>query len=122
MSAPSGAETTPTLAVTGQARRDPLPRLGVHGEAQALAARRRVGGAGARHQHDELLAAGAHDDVVRADVLDEQVGDADQHLVADVVAEVVVDRLEVVEVDDREADRAGWRRRRARGSGGCGGR
>ena len=42
-------------------------------------------------------------------------GDRDQELVADVVAEAVVDRLEVVEVE--EEHRGGYRHRRPRGNG-----
>ena len=57
-----------------------------------------------RHQHDELLAAGAGDHVGVADDAHQQAGDAHEHLVAGVVAVLVVDALEVVEVEDGEAE------------------
>ena len=60
-------------------------------------------GSVSRHQDHELLAAGSHDDVVGAQLVDQQPGDAHQHLVAGVVAEAVVDRLEVIEVEHGEA-------------------
>ena len=59
--------------------------------------------AGAREQHDELVAAVAADHVVVAQLAAQRRGDHSQLLVARLVAAVVVDRLEVVEVD-QEAD------------------
>ena len=55
-----------------------------------------------QHQH-ELLAAVAADLVVAAEVADEVVGDGAEHLVAGLVAEGVVDGLEVVEIDHADA-------------------
>ncbi len=57
----------------------------------------------ARREHGDLLAAPACDDVGRPQALAEPAHDLDQHLVADGVAEAVVDRLEPVEVDDEQA-------------------
>ena len=71
-------------------RRDPLEQLArlealdEHGELVAADARRRVGVA---------------DDGVDA------IGEGDDHGVADVVAELVVDRLEAVEVEVQQRDR-----------------
>ena len=69
-------------------------------------------GDGARHvllragQHDhELVAAVAGDLVVRARLGAQRVGDAAQQRVARRVAELVVDPLEVVEVDQHAAER-----------------
>ena len=76
---------------------------------QALAAGGGRAGVGVRHQQHELLAAGAHDDVLAAHLAEQQRGDAHQHAVAGLVAEAVVDDLEVVEVEHGEAERAGAR-------------
>jgi hypothetical protein len=55
---------------------------------------------GVRQQHRELVAAQARDDVALAQPPRQQPRDVAQQLVAGVVAEGVVDRLEVVEVGD----------------------
>ena len=52
----------------------------------------------------ELVAAEPRDRVAVAHQLGEALGDGDQQPVADVVAEVVVDRLEAVEVDEQQRD------------------
>ena len=55
-------------------------------------------------QHRELVAAEARDGVGRAHARAQALGDRDQQLVADRVAERVVDGLEVVEVDEQDGD------------------
>ena len=59
----------------------------------------------ARREHGDLLAAPAGDDVGRPEPVHEAADDLDQDLVADPVAEAVVDRLEAVEIHDEEARR-----------------
>ena len=64
----------------------------------------------ARHrglQDDELVAAEAGDDVGLADMAAQPVGDRAQQQVAARMAERVVDLLELVEVDEKDGDRAG---------------
>lgn len=51
----------------------------------------------------EFLAAETRDLVLALDVLDEQVGEELEHLVADQMAETVVDALEIVEIAERDA-------------------
>ena len=54
-------------------------------------------------EHDgELVASGASDDVGRPHGLPEQCGALDQHLVSRGVAQQVVDRRDVIEVDEQE--------------------
>src|SRR4051812_31469403 len=67
---------------------------------------RLLGGLDALEQHGELVAAEARGRVAGADARGEALADLEQDLVAGGVAEAVVDRLEVVEVDedDRQAD------------------
>ncbi len=55
----------------------------------------------------ELVAAQTSDRVAVAHQVFEALGDGDQQLVADLVPEVVVDRLEAVEVDEQQRDHAG---------------
>src|SRR6185295_7087934 len=55
---------------------------------------------GPHQQEQELVAAHAHHRVLRAGVLLEKTADLDQHLVAGLVAEAVVEFLEVIDVDD----------------------
>ena len=64
-------------------------------------------GAGAVEEHGELVAADVRHRVAGPDQATEPVGDADEQLVADAVTEGVVHRLEVVEVDDHDAERPG---------------
>ena len=63
-----------------------------------------LGEAGAEHR--ELVAAHPGHDVDIADDAADALGDAHQHPVARLVAEAVVDRLEVVEVDVEQRARA----------------
>ena len=56
---------------------------------------------GVGHHHHELLAAVADGQVDGAHVRGQAHGELGQHLVADVVAEAVVDPLEVVDIDDQ---------------------
>ncbi len=65
-----------------------------------------VGAVDAREDERELLPAEARDDVVLAHGGAQLPGDGDQHLVALGMAVGVVDGLEVVEVDDHDAERA----------------
>ena len=67
-------------------------------------------------QDGELVSAEARGRVGRAHGLEQASGDLPQHLVARGVAEAVVDRLEVVEVeeDDRDARVLARRRERVR--------
>ena len=58
-----------------------------------------------RGEHDELLASPASHAVVRANGTEQARGDLAQHGIADLVAVGVVDRLEVVDVDQSEARR-----------------
>ena len=59
----------------------------------------------ALEQHGELVAAEPRSGVGRADRLDEAAADLAQHVVAGGVAEAVVDRLEVVEIEEDHRDR-----------------
>ncbi len=65
----------------------------------------RVAGVARRHDHAELLAADAADDVGAANGVARDARDLNQHLVADAVAVHVVDALEVVEVEHQHGDR-----------------
>ncbi len=78
----------------GEARPDPLGALG------------RLVGRGDRQGSDELLAAVARDQVLGPGRLAEHAGHLAEHGVAGVVAERVVDPLEVVDVEhqDRQAE------------------
>ena len=57
-------------------------------------------------QHGELVAAEARDGVAGAQRATQPARDGDQQLVADVVAERVVDELEAVEVEEQDGDAA----------------
>ena len=65
--------------------------------------RPRVLAVGPPQQHHELLAAEPADEVVVAHLVAQRRGDGGEHLVADEVAEAVVDQLEVVEVEHEHA-------------------
>ena len=56
---------------------------------------------GMPHDHDELVATEASDEVSRADVLGESATDLGEHTVAGEMPLRVVDRLEAVEVDEQ---------------------
>ena len=88
---------TPTLIVAGWAA---PPRSSRDLGAQVLAQLQRPRGVGLRHQHRELIAGEAGDDVGGAHPLAHGRGDAADQAVAGVVAVSVVDRLEAVDVDD----------------------
>ena len=62
--------------------------------------RGRAGLVGIGQQHDEFLAAVTAGEIDAADRLADAHGEFAQHVVAGVVAEAVVDRLEVIDVDD----------------------
>ena len=68
----------------------------------------RLGGAlcvvGVVQAHGELVAAEAGDLVLRAHARAQAIGDRDEQLVADRVAERVVDGLEVVDVDEEDGE------------------
>ena len=72
---------------------------------QPLGERGRVGLAPALDEHGELVAAEARHGVARARGRAEAARHLQQHLVADVVPEAVVDLLEPVEVDEQQRDR-----------------
>ncbi len=67
---------------------------------------------GVAQQHRELVAAEARDRVLRAHAAPQAPGGRDEHAVADVVAERVVDDLEVVEVDQQHGETLLARRER----------
>ena len=80
----------------------------------AISARRRsaistgdIGGADVAQHDDELVAAEAAQHVAVAHDGAQPLAHAAQQLVADTVAEAVVDHLEVVEVDEHHGHRAG---------------
>ena len=56
----------------------------------------------ARHKDREFLAAHATKRIVRPDCRPDRLGDADQRLVAVIVAERVVDALEVIDIDNHQ--------------------
>ena len=56
-------------------------------------------------EHDELVTGEACDGVLGTGDAEEPAGDGDEELVANVVAELVVDELEVVEVDEQDRHR-----------------
>jgi hypothetical protein len=58
-----------------------------------------------RQQPDEFLAADAPDQVLAADLPPCELGNSDQHRVAHLMAETVVDRLEMVDVEHHERQR-----------------
>ena len=64
-------------------------------------------------QHHELVAAEARRRVAGADALREPLGHVDQRLVAGAVAEAVVDRLEVVDIEEDHPKLAAARGARA---------
>jgi len=80
-------------------------RLARDRAADAFGHHRGVGDAGMRQQRRELLAAGAREQVVRTQLLQAGPGQELQGLVADVVAVVVVDALEVVDVQHQQRQR-----------------
>ena len=69
----------------------------------AVGHRHHLGGRAVRQQHDELLAADAGDDVDRAGMEAEGFADAAEDLVALAVPVRVVDQLEVVDVEEHQA-------------------
>ena len=62
-------------------------------------------GAGVRQQAAELLAADPEQEIGRSDAGVDQTDDAGEHVVAACMAEAVVERLEVVEVEEQERQR-----------------
>ena len=96
-----------------------LDRLGEHAH-EPVGDRRRV--VAVLEQHDELVAAQPGHQVAVAGRAPQPGGQLDEHDVAGVVAEAVVDRLEAVEVEQqqrRRGPRAAPARRAARGTA-CG--
>ena len=80
--------------------------LALHGRAQLLGQRGAFLDAGLGQDEHELLAAVAADEVGCAQAGRDRLGDAAQDDVADGVAVRVVDGLEVVDVDERDRQRA----------------
>ncbi len=72
---------------------------------EARSEHERVARVARRHDHAELLAADAADDVRAAHGVARDARDLDEHLVAGTVAVDVVDALEVVEVEHEDRDR-----------------
>jgi hypothetical protein len=70
-----------------------------HGGAQLLGRLEAAGTVGVGQQRDELLAAVAPDEVAGAQRALQRLRGRGQDVVADLVAEVVVERLEAIEVD-----------------------
>ena len=64
--------------------------------------RPRPGGVDVYEQHRELVAAEPGDDVDRAQAVAHHRPDVLDHLIADLVAERIVDELEVVEIQHQE--------------------
>ncbi len=72
---------------------------------QASRAPERIPRVARRHDHGELFAADAADDVARAHERARELGQAHEDLVADRVAADVVDALELVDVEHQQGDR-----------------
>src|SRR4051794_11979735 len=60
---------------------------------------------GLRHHGDQLLAAVARGKIVVADTFTQRFGHEAQHLIADAMAVIVVELLEVIDVDQENAER-----------------
>ena len=63
-----------------------------------------LGAVSATHHDHELVSAESHHRVIGAGGDDQELGDAHQDPVSDLVAIRVVDELEVVEIDEGNAD------------------
>ncbi len=61
---------------------------------------------GVRHDHHELFAAPAHQTVSTAQVGQKMSGAITQHLITGIVTEGIVDRLEVIEIDESHSQAA----------------
>ena len=72
--------------------------------ADAVHVERSIGWRVAEHQQEELVAAVARHDLVRARRAPQAFRDGDQELVPGLVPEAVVDELEVVEVDEEDGE------------------
>ncbi len=83
-----------------------VERALAHALAHALADLPRAAGVGLRQHDEELLAAVAHEQVAGADRAAQPARDLGEHDVADAVAVLIVDRLEVIDVDHRDRERA----------------
>ena len=108
----SGPCAMPTEIVISPRRRTrPRASRSVSRAAEA----ERVARVAGRHDHRELLAAEAADDVgARGRARAQHLGERDEHLVARAVAADVVDALEVVDVEHQQRDAS-----RGRGSRAC---
>ena len=74
----------------------------LHGAADAFGDRLCTARIEAGQENAEFFAAEAGDEIEFADIRLDQVGDELERLIADVVAETVVDRLEVIDVKDQQ--------------------
>ena len=83
---------------------DDRPVLALDRATGPLTARGRGLRRGRRHQDQELLTAAANDDVVVAQRVAQQAGDTHEYLVARIMAEPVVDGLEVIKVESGERE------------------
>ena len=114
--APAPNTATPALAVTDT----PVTRERI-APSRWLATVRACGVVGVGQQHRELVAAEAGEHVVIAQPRAHRLGDLAQQVVALLMAERIVDELEVVDVNDRSRRHPGRRAPRrgaARSSGG----
>ena len=96
----------PMLAVTNTSSVVSDDRFGDRGEEPLGECRDRLDAREVVAEHHELVAAEARDDVAGPDRMPEPLRDGDDELVAERVAEAVVDDLEVVEVDEQHRDHA----------------
>ena len=85
--------------------RQSVDRQGTEGAARAFGEQARGGEVGAGQQDSELLAADSSGDGIIARCLTKQGRESFDHTIAAGVAETVVDRLEMIEVRDRQGDR-----------------
>ena len=65
-----------------------------------------LGGGRFRQQDDEFFATVTRQNILRAQVLPHHAGEVDERFVPDLVAEIVVESLEVVDVEQRDRERA----------------
>ena len=71
-----------------------------------------IGGSQAGEEQHELITAEARNGVGRARQSRESMGNGCEHAIAGVMAEVVVDRLEMVEIDEQDGELTGGARER----------
>jgi hypothetical protein len=77
--------------------------LARYGRQQALGRLPRRGLGGAGQQYRELLPADTEDPVGRAQLLGDRLRQCDQYFITDLVAEAIVDRLEMIGIDGEQS-------------------